>query len=222
LPPQNDVQHSSSSISDICWITISFLFAELKRPKPVLLRRTKLESTPDKVENIQSWLMNGSRIVQTIWDEKMMTPMGNDVYRLQVMTVQFVTLQLAPWVDVQMKSSIDPIDGNPIFAVQSLNFDPNIRLLPGMRISAASLGIQIDVAGQMKVSSDGMGVSGKIAFATTGKLPPPLRLLPEPVLQAAARTINQTVENFAIRSFERSAKRQYINFQQERLLRTIQ
>jgi Protein of unknown function (DUF1997) len=171
-----------------------------------------LESTPDNAGDIEAWLSDGRGIAQSIWDEKMTTDKGNNVYRLQVMTVQFVTLQLAPWVDVEMKSSIDDA-GQPVFTVQSINFDPNIQVLPGVKLSADAFQIKIDVAGELRRSRDGQGVTGKIAFATRGILSRPLRLVPEPVLKATTETINRTIVNFAIRSFEGGATRQYGAYQ---------
>jgi len=161
-------------------------------------------------QSIDEWLRDERGLALSIWDPKLIKEMDNNVFRLEVMTLQFVTLQLAPWVDIQMKTVLDEKQQQPVFTLQSVSFDPNVQLLPGMRINAEALGIVIEVAGQMRRS--GQGVTGTIAFQTTGKLPPPLRILPEPALKAASDTINQTVVKFAIRSFQNGAKKNYKEF----------
>lgn len=166
-------------------------------------------------DDICVWLQDERSLALSIWDENLMQERGDSVYRLQVMTLQFVTLQLAPWVDVQMKTTVDPVSQQPVFTVQSVGYDPNIQLLPGMRISADTLGIEIEVAGELRPSADGKGVTGGIAFQTTGLLPPPMRILPEQVLKAASDAINQTIVNFAIASFQEGATSKYREFQQK-------
>jgi hypothetical protein len=142
--------------------------------------------------------------------------MGDSVYRLQVMPLRFVTLVLSPWVDVRIKTTIDPANQQPVFTVQSVDFDPGIEIMPGMRISGESLGIFIEVAGELRPSADGTGVTGGIAFQTRGKLPPPMRLLPEPALKAASDTINRTIVNFAVQNFQKGATEMYQDFQRKK------
>ena len=125
------------------------------------------------------------------------------------MTLMFVTIQLAPHVDVKMYT-----DDRGHFNLESVAFDPNIQILPGVGVSADSLGILIDVVGELYPSEDGKGVDGKIGFVTSGELPPPMRLLPEPVLKASLSTINRTITNFAINSFQKGAKSKYREFVQ--------
>lgn len=165
---------------------------------------------PATWESIATWLEDEQSLARSIWDAALITELGNSMYRYQVMTLQFVTLQLAPWVDLEMKtlrSKTDP--PMPVFCIQSKGFEPNLQVLPGRRISADSLGLVIEVAGQLRPSADGTGVRGALAFSTRGHLPPPLRLLPDAVLQAAAATINDTVIQFAVQNFQAGARRQY-------------
>jgi len=174
----------------------------------------------DHDEAIAEWLRDERGMAFSIWDPKLTTHRGNNIYRLQVMTLQFVTLQLAPWVDVQMKTVLANNNQNePVFTLQSISYDPNLQLLPGVSVNADTLGITIEVVGQMRPSSttapgrpQPSGVAGAIAFQTTGTLPAPMRLLPEPVLKAATDTINQTVVNFAVRSFQKGARKNYRDF----------
>ena len=189
---------------------------------------TSTTTTTNSRNMIDLWLLDENRgLAMSIWDPKLMTDLGNDIYRLQIMTLQFVTITLAPWVDVQMKpirtttttartTDNDSNNNNnpsqkPEFIVQSIGFDPNIQILPGMRINGNALGIVIEVAGVLRPGEDGTSVTGAIAFQTSGNLPPPLRLLPDAILKSASDTINTTIVKFAIQSFQKGAK---MNFQQ--------
>jgi hypothetical protein len=173
---------------------------------------TQLDTEPNP-DGIAEWLSDGRGLALSIWDETMMKDLGNSVYQLRTMKLQFVTIQLSPTVDVQMWTR--PPDDNtktPVFSLQSVSFEPNIQLLPGVGISAASLGIQIDVAGELRPSKDGRGVTGSLSFATKGILPPPMRLLPEGALKLASNTINDTIVQFAVQSFQKGATLKYKEF----------
>ena len=184
---------------------------------------TEINDSIDSERYIDDWLQNERSLALSIWDPKLTKELGNNVYRLQVMSLQFVTLQLAPWVDLQMKTVLskrnrtdntgnpqNEQDHHPVFTLQSVAFDPNVQVLPGLRINADALGIVIEVAGQMRRS--GSGVTGTIAFQTTGKLPAPLRVLPESALKAASDAINGTIVKFAVRSFQSGAQKNYQEF----------
>lgn len=174
--------------------------------------------------SIAAWLADERGLAVSIWDPALITELGHNVYRLQIMPLQFVTLRLAPWVDVEMKTvyrsgNEQPPDtppqqqqNQPDFVLQSVAFDPNLELLPGVRLNADALGIVIEVAGLLRPSADGRGVTGGIAFQTTGNLPPPMRLLPDQVLKATSDSINNTVVNFAIQSFQQGAKANFKEF----------
>jgi hypothetical protein len=176
---------------------------------------TKLDDEPNS-KGIATWLSeeNGRGLAMSIWDEKLMTPLGNSVFRLQTMKLQFITIQLAPSVDVKMWTQLENGNPNtPIFSLQSVGFDPNIQILPGVGISASSLGIEIEVAGELRPTKDGRGVTGIISFQTSGSLPPPMRILPMGIFQIAFDTINETIVKFAIESFQKGAKSKYREFQ---------
>ena len=177
---------------------------------------TELVNTP-RPEDIEEWLTDEESLALSIWDEDLIQDMGSNVYRLQVMALQFVTIKLRPWVDVRMKT-VKNSKGDPVFTIQSQDFDPNIEVMPGMQISAESLGVVIEVAGQLQATKDGKGVTGKIAFQTSGKLPGPLLILPNGVLNGASDTINQTVVDFAVRSFQKGTKKNFANFLAKRSL----
>ena len=174
---------------------------------------TKFDSTSSK-ETIQEWLSDEKRVALSIWDEKLLKELGNSIYRLQLMTLQFVTIQLSPSVDTKMWIDYENANDvkSPIFKLQSIDFDPNIELLPGLNVPASSLGIQIEVVGELRPSKDGQGVEGRIGFVSGGDLPPPMRLLPEPVLKSASDLICKTVSDFAIMSFQRGARAKYKEF----------
>lgn len=178
---------------------------------------TKLEEQTSNRELITEWLSDERGLAFSIWDEKMMKDLGDSTYRLQTMNLQFVTIKLAPTVDMKMKTSYVNQDPTlPVFQLQSVNFDPNIQLLPGISMTADQLGIEIVVSGELRPSKDGMGVSGRLTFETSGDLPPPLRILPEQALKSATDTIDRTIVNFAVQSFQKGAITQYEAFRRQK------
>jgi hypothetical protein len=183
-----------------------------------LVTQLEPEGTEESSEAIASWLQDERGLALSIWDPELIEERGNHVYRMQIMELQFVTIQLAPWVDVSMKTVTDA-KGNPVFLLQSVDFDPSIQILPGLMITAKELGIVIEVAGQMRPVKDGTGVTGKIAFQTTGLLPGPLRLLPDSALQAASDAINNQIVDFAVESFRKGAVANFQEFRGRRLQR---
>jgi len=174
--------------------------------------------------SIEEWLSDsdGRGLALSIWDESLLEELGNSIYRLQTMPLQFVTLQPQPSVDIRMWTQ--PSGKNragrqlpPIFKLQSIAFETNLRLLPGLGItSSESLGILVEVAGDLRPTTDGTGVTGTISFQTKGVLPPPLRILPESALQLAADTINNTIIQFAVASFEKGAIEKYDEFMKQK------
>jgi len=166
---------------------------------------------------ICQWLSNEREIALSIWDSNKMKDKGNNIYRLEIMQLQFVTLKLKPWVDVRMETKYSDAENNiPVFTLDSVDFDPNILILPGVGVSASDLGITIEVSGELKPGADGVGVNGIITFQTSGKLPLPLQIVPDPVLKIAADTINQTIVNFAVQSFQKGARQQFREFQRKK------
>lgn len=157
---------------------------------------------------VKRWLADDKQIAMSIWDPKLIKEVEPKVYRLKLMTLMFVTIQLSPHVDVRMYEE----GGGAMFKLESVAFDPNIQILPGVGVSADQLGILIDVVGELYPSSDGKGVDGKIGFVTKGELPPPMRLLPEQALKSSLSTINRTITNFAISNFQRGARDKFREF----------
>ena len=176
---------------------------------------TQLNSEEADLPSVQAWLSDERRVALSIWEERLIQELSQNVFRLKVMKLQFVTIQLQPSVDVKMWTEVAS-DGNPTFRLQSVAFDPNLQVLPGVSLNASTLGIKIEVVGELKPTLDGKGVMGKITFTTSGILPTPMRFLPEPVLKAASDTINQTITKFAIQSFQRGAIAKYQEFLQVR------
>jgi hypothetical protein len=164
---------------------------------------------------IEKWLSNDKAIAMSIWDEKLIQEVEPQVYRLKLMTLMFVTIQLSPHVDVRMWTDTNNNNSggsNIVFKLESIGFDPNIQILPGVGVNADSLGILIDVVGELYPSRDGRAVEGKIGFVTSGELPPPMRLLPEQALKGSLSTINKTITNFAVKSFKDGARRKFAQF----------
>lgn len=171
---------------------------------------TQLSTTP-ALDDISAWLSDERRVAKSIWDPNLISERGNSMYTLQVMQLQFVTMTLAPTVDVKMWISSSD-SSLPVFELQSLSYNPNLQLLPGVGINTDSLGIVIHVVGNLSPTNDGLGVSGKIAFESGGELPPPMRVLPEQVLKGASDAICDTVTKFAVQSFQRGAIANYKEF----------
>ena len=175
---------------------------------------TTLESSPRAAPVIENWLSKEQLVAASIWDEKLMQRLGDNVYRLELMTLQFVTISLAPRVDVLMwteKSTASKYDGSyaSIFKIESISFDPNIKILPGIGLTASSLGIQIEVAGELGLSEDGKGLSGAVGFTSRGILPAFMRILPRSILRGAVDLINRKVVNFAVQCFQKGAATEY-------------
>jgi len=174
--------------------------------------------------SICGWLSDERRVATSIWDENLMTDLGDGLYRLELMTLRFVTIQLAPRVDVRMWTEFEtrttpagnPID-IPLFQVQSASFDPNIQILPGVGVTADSLKLEIEVVGELRPAPNGRGVTGRIGFVSSGDLTPPMRFLPEPALRAAIDAINRTIKDFAVKSFQAGAARQYREYRRDEL-----
>lgn len=173
----------------------------------------------DGLSLISSWLQDERGLAMSIWDPGMIEERGDNVFRLQVMALTFLTLQVAPWVDVEMRTrtakSSNGAASQPVFCLQSIAFDPNVQILPGMKVTAETFGIVIEVAGQLRPTGDGRGVQGAIAFQTTGRLSPPMRLLPASALRSASAAINRRIVDFATASFQDGARRQYLQFVQK-------
>lgn len=166
-------------------------------------------------ESITRWLKDVKQVALSIWDTDMIKELGNDVFQLDLMTLQLVTIQLKPSVDVKMwTEEIDTVDGGKrtVFKLQSVGFDPNIQVLPFVGVPDDALKLEVEVAGELYVDKDGKGLSGRIGFISTGNLPPPMRMVPEPVLRAAITTINRTVSAFAILGFERGVTQNFSKY----------
>lgn len=161
---------------------------------------------------ISEWLSDEKRVAMSIWDEKLTKDLGDNIYRLELMTLQFVTIQLAPQVDNRMWTERDDVTGIPVFKIQSIDFDPKIQVLPGLNIPASVLGVDIEVVGELRPSGNGTGLTGKIGFQSSGNLTGPMRLLPEPALKAASKVICKTISDFAIQSFQKGVRAQYREF----------
>lgn len=166
---------------------------------------------------IAEWLSDERALALSIWDEDLMKEIEPSIYQLQTMKLKFVTIELVPTVDMKMQTRFSNNDKTkPVFLLQSIAFDPNIQLLPGLSVSAEDLGIVIEVSGELRPTKDGTGVSGRIAFQTSGMLPLPLRILPDRALQAATDSINNIIVNFAIQSFEKGSTSKYKEFRESR------
>lgn len=174
---------------------------------------------PNKPEDVANWLSDadGRGLALSLWDPDLITDLGNSVYRLQTMDLQFVTIKLSPSVDVQMWTAMTQLQNGkdqPVFSLQSIDFNPNIQLLPGLGVPSEALDLSIEVVGDLRPNRDGTGVTGTISFQTSGNLPVPMRILPDGVLKGASEAINQLILNLAVANFEKGAIAKYQEFQQ--------
>lgn len=173
------------------------------------------------------WLSDARRVAGGLWDEDLLTDLGQCTYRLGLMPLKFVTIELAPTVDVKMWTNGAAAAGaatdsrRPTFRLHSIGFEPNVTLLPGVGLDAKSLGIEIEVCGELRPTADGAGCEGKIGFVSRGELPPPMRILPDSVISAAGATISRTVRDFAVANFQAGAVKQYRAFWLEQNTETV-
>ena len=175
------------------------------------------EGLEPSAESVGLWLSDARRVAGGLWDEDLLTDLGQCTYRLGLMPLKFVTIELAPTVDVKMwtdgTTSADTDAGAvPTFRLHSIGFEPNVSLLPGVGLDAKSLGIEIEVCGELRPTADGKGCEGAIGFVSRGELPPPMRVLPDSVISAAGATISKTVRDFAVANFQAGAVKQYRAF----------
>ena len=171
--------------------------------------------------SICRWLSDDRRVASSIWREDLTTDLDEDgTYRLSLMSLNFSFLELKPTVDIKMWTDVESrtrpsgsVVNIPVFRLHSVGFDPNVSLPPGLgTVSADSLGIDIEVAGELRPAPNGRGLKGRIGFVTRGNLTPPMKILPEGVLRAAGSTVCRTVKDFAVRSFVDGATAQCESF----------
>jgi hypothetical protein len=184
-------------------------------------------SSNNSADDVAKWLSDsdGRGLALSIWDPDLITDLGNSVYRLQTMDLQFVTIKLAPSVDIQMWTTTTATTTTAqqqqqqqqpvVFSIQSIDYNPNIQLLPGLGVPADALGVTIEVVGELRPSRDGTGVTGVVSFQSSGILPLPMRILPEGVLKSAAEAFNQIIVDFAVASFQKGAIAKFQEFQQQ-------
>jgi len=173
---------------------------------------------------VEKFIGDESRVASMLWDPKLMKKIDKQTYRLQLKPLSFLTLSLSPSVDVIMwvedkmlhvsssNETLSESDKTPVFYLESIGFDPNIKILPGVGITPRSLNINIETVGSLQVTQDGEGLQGKIGFVTTGKLPGPFLLLPDQALKRASELISNTVKLFIVRTFEKSVINEFSNF----------
>ena len=153
-------------------------------------------------DETEVWLRDLDSVATAIWDPTKVTRLPT-AWRLGLISLRFVTIELLPTVDVELLTR-DNSKGDAVFYLSSVAFDPRVKILPGVAIKAEDLGIEINVVGQMKAEGD-EGVVGAIGFETTGKLPLPLRVLPREVLEKAGAAINKQIVKFAEGNFKENA-----------------
>ena len=171
---------------------------------------------------LNEWLNDEEAFAMGFWRDSHLTRISEDVYRLGLLTLQFVNLKFEPWVEVQVKTVPDS-KALPVFTLQGINYDPNpqeIQFIPGMPRSLTlddvikNLDITVEVVGQVRQSpKDPAALSGRMVYEVTGKLPSALLLFPDPLLKAAADTITKEVVEFAQYSFKQGTTHKFKHYQ---------
>mmetsp|Transcript_5141 Transcript_5141/g.7547 ORF Transcript_5141/g.7547 Transcript_5141/m.7547 type:complete len:268 (+) Transcript_5141:46-849(+) len=154
--------------------------------------------------SVSRWLSDTTAVANAMWEDK--TRLSDGVWRLNVADIQFITIGLAPTVDLAVYA-----DREGTFHVQSVAFDPNVKVL-GVGMDARQLDIDIKVCGELTPSRDGSGLTGRIGFQTAGNLPPPMRLLPPPIMQQASAVINGQIMKLAKQSFQKGVRLEFRKF----------
>ena len=179
---------------------------------------TQLTSTKGQVKKIEQFVKDLKPLSASIWDPSLLKDLGGSVFEVQTMNLQFVSIKLAPTVTMYLwtQDGDEKYPSVPVFKIQSIDFDPNISILPGVGVTAESLGLEICVVGELRPSRNGQGVTGTVSFETSGRLQPPLNLLPKAALEQAANSISTTISQFASQNFQTNCVQQYRQFVAER------
>mmetsp|Transcript_25011 Transcript_25011/g.51996 ORF Transcript_25011/g.51996 Transcript_25011/m.51996 type:complete len:295 (-) Transcript_25011:134-1018(-) len=189
---------------------------------PVPLETSNLPTTTSSSSDlISSWIRDSDAFGMSMWQESHLTKLEQDVFRLGLLTLQFVNLKFEPWVDVRVKTVKDS-KGSPVFTLQSIGYNPNpkeISFIPGMPASLTlddvvkNLDIGVEVVGQIRGTSN--GARGRMVYVVTGKLPSALLLFPDPLLRGAGDTISKEVVEFAQKSFRTGTSAKFPEYQKK-------
>jgi hypothetical protein len=161
-------------------------------------------SVPDEAIPIEHYLRQPERLVRAITDPSRIQQLAPSHFRLQLLPLQFMMLRLEPIVDLQVWTQ-----GEGTLHLRSL--DCQIR---GAQFLEQSFRLELSgiLLSQRRGSTTELG--GKADLNIKVDVPPPLKLLPDSVLEQSGRaflngilsTIKYRLERQLIRDYQRWVK----------------
>ena len=161
-------------------------------------------AVPKEKIPIEHYLRQPQRLVQAITDPSRIEQLAPAHFRLQLRPLQFMMLQLQPQVDLKVWTQ-----GEGTLHLQSLSCE--IRGAEYLQRS-----FSLDLAGKLWPHrlSNVTQLQGRADLRVKVDVPPPLKLLPEPVLQKSGRaflngillTIKYRLERQLIQDYRRWVK----------------
>jgi len=176
---------------------------------------TPLLSSPDP-SLLNSFISDPARVMASLWDPKLKTELSPTSFTLKLLSIDFISFSLAPSVTVAVSTSTTS-SGATIFRMHSTSFEPNISLLPNLKITADQLNLAIDLVGQLRVARDGKSIVGGMGYVVSGTLIGPTKFIPKTLLSSASSAINKRTTTDARSSFESGVRKQLAIFKKEEL-----
>ncbi len=159
---------------------------------------------PNEVIPIEHYLRQPQRLVQAITDPSRIQQVAPSHFRLQLRPLQFMMLRFEPTVDLQVWTQAEG-------TLQLRSLACEIR---GAEFLAQSF--RLELAGTLSPHRRGTAteLQGKADLKVQVDVPPPLKLLPEPVLESSGRaflnsillTIKYRLERQLVQDYHRWVK----------------
>ena len=137
---------------------------------------------PEQPIPIQHYLRQPQRLIAALVDPSRIEPLGNDVFRLKMRSLSFLTLSIQPTVDVQ----VTEIEGS--ICMESIACE-----IRGIEYINQRFGLKL-VGRLTPAIMDGVTyLKGKADLRVEVEMPPPLWLTPRPILEAAGNGLLHSV-----------------------------
>ncbi len=159
---------------------------------------------PNEVRPIEQYLLQPQRLVQAITDPSRIQQLAPSHFRLRLRPLKFMMLRLEPTVDLQVWT-----EAEGTLYLKAL--DCEIR---GAQFLRQSFGLELagTLSPHRRVSETEL--SGKADLKVQVEVPPPLKLIPEPVLESSGRaflkgillTIKYRLERQLVQDYRRWVK----------------
>ncbi len=161
-------------------------------------------AVPNEVIPIEHYLRQPQRLVQAITDPSRIQQLAPSHFRLQLRPLQFMMLKLEPTVDLQVWTLAEG-------TLQLRSLDCEIRGAEFLRES-----FRLELAGTLSPHRRGSATElrGRADLKVQVDVPPPLKLLPEPVLERSGQaflsgillTIKYRLERQLVQDYRRWVK----------------